>query len=169
MMATAAAHATHAARAAVAMAVLPVLPVLPVPPAPLRRRTDWRQRLRAFAMSRHREPFAWGQNDCALFAADAVAAVTGHDFGASFRGAYASASQALRVLAPFGGLQGLASAALGQPVGGQFAGVGDVCLVHFDGRECLGVCNGVEVLGPGASGMAHAPLSAAALAWRVAP
>ena len=31
------------------------------------------------------------------------------------------------------------------------------------------VCNGVEVLGPGASGMAHAPLSAAALAWRVAP
>lgn len=153
------------AHAVAAVALL----ALPVPSAPLRRRTDWRQRLRAFAMSRHREPFAWGQNDCALFAADAVAAVTGHDFGASFRGAYASAAQALRVLAPFGGLQGLASAALGQPVGGQFAGVGDVCLVHFDGRECLGVCNGVEVLGPGASGMAHAPLSAAALAWRVAP
>ena len=71
---------------------------LPVPPAPLRRRTDWRQRLRAFALSRHREPFAWGQNDCALFAADATAALTGHDFGAPFRGTYASAREALRVL-----------------------------------------------------------------------
>lgn len=142
---------------------------LPVPAAPLRRRPDWRQRLRAFAMSRHREPFAWGQNDCALFAADATAALTGHDFGAPFRGTYASAAQALRVLRPYGGLQGLAAAALGQPVRGQFAGVGDICLVHFDGRECLGVCNGVEVLGPGVSGIAHAPLAAAALAWRIAP
>ena len=51
-----------------------------------RRREDWPERLLAFARSRERQPFVWGTNDCALFAADAALAMTGHDFAAPFRG-----------------------------------------------------------------------------------
>jgi hypothetical protein len=61
---------------------------------PLERRKDWPQRLDAFIAGRRNEPFAWGVNDCALFAADAVLAITGTDLAAAHRG-YNSAAGAM--------------------------------------------------------------------------
>lgn len=49
---------------------------------------DWPERLAAFIEQRRKMPFAWGSNDCALFAADAVCAITGVDLGEPFRGRY---------------------------------------------------------------------------------
>jgi hypothetical protein len=52
-----------------------------------------------FLLSRATAPFAWGSNDCALFAADAIEAITGMDIAADFRGLYrdeASAWKAIR-------------------------------------------------------------------------
>ena len=50
------------------------------------RRADWPERLAEFIEARRLEPFAWGKNDCALFAADAVNLLIGVDYAESLRG-----------------------------------------------------------------------------------
>ena len=52
----------------------------------MRRTPDWQHKLHDFLVARAKEPFAWGSNDCALFAADAIQAITGEDLAAEFRG-----------------------------------------------------------------------------------
>ncbi|WP_374797259.1 DUF6950 family protein [Paracoccus sp. p3-h83] len=51
---------------------------------------NWEARLAAYVARVAREGFAWGQHDCALFAAGAVEAVTGIDPAADWRGRYSS-------------------------------------------------------------------------------
>lgn len=53
------------------------------------RKQHWATRaFHAFLSSRRDTPFAWGTNDCALFAADAIEAITGTDIASDFRGKY---------------------------------------------------------------------------------
>ncbi len=55
----------------------------------LTRQPHWATRgLHAFLLARARAPFVWGANDCALFAADAIEAMTGVDIASDFRGRY---------------------------------------------------------------------------------
>lgn len=49
-------------------------------------------------------PVVWGINDCCLFVADWVAAVTGRDPGAAWRGTYRGERAAHRILSRGGGL-----------------------------------------------------------------
>lgn len=69
----------------------------------IERLSDWEQRLAAYL-----EPlmtgarFEWGALDCALFAADAVLAMTGHDIAAPFRGRYSTAAGSARALKRYG-------------------------------------------------------------------
>src|SRR6185437_11886108 len=56
---------------------------------PLTRTKHWATReLHRFLLSRAQVPFAWGVNDCCLFPADAIHAMTGVDIAAGFRGKY---------------------------------------------------------------------------------
>jgi hypothetical protein len=131
------------------------------------RRRDWQERLEALIASRIDAPFAWGVNDCALFAADAVAAVTGHDPAADARGTYTDEKGALRTIKKMGGLAAIAETrAGGVEVPPSMARVGDVVLGVM-GRECLGICGGATWHAPGADGLAAAPMSTVLKAWRV--
>ena len=62
------------------------------------RRPDWRDRLVSYLHSARQRPFEFGQHDCSLFAADCVAAMTGNDMAADWRGRYATMRGGLRVL-----------------------------------------------------------------------
>ncbi|WKB52317.1 DUF6950 family protein [Eleftheria terrae] len=127
----------------------------------------WRDRLAVLVAARLRQPFAWGQHDCALWVADAVHALTGQDPAAELRGRYHSALQAARLVAERGGLQALGTALFGPPIGPLLARVGDVGLVVDEGRELCAVCNGDHWLAPGAAGLVALELSAATVAWRI--
>ena len=59
------------------------------------RLPDWQPRLVAYLARVSAAPFAFGQHDCALFAAGAVEAMTGTDPAARWRGKYATAAQGL--------------------------------------------------------------------------
>ncbi len=50
------------------------------------RHADWPARLAAYIEAHRSAPFAWGVHDCVLFASGAIAAITGTDPAASFRG-----------------------------------------------------------------------------------
>lgn len=131
------------------------------------RLSDWQLRFSEFAQARASVPFAWGSNDCCLFAADAVLAISGQDFAGDARGSYADAMTALRVMLERGGLRAIATAALGEPIAPVLATVGDVVLLENEGRELLAICNGTSALGPGEHGIAVLGMDAALAAWRV--
>lgn len=131
------------------------------------RPEPWRQRLADLLAQRQAQPFAWGRHDCVLWAADCVAATTGRDHAAGWRGSYDDAAGAARLLRRLGGLAALGAMA-GHEIAPMGAGLGDVGLVEHDSRELLAVCFGTVWLAPSAQGMAAMPLDAARNAWRVA-
>lgn len=59
---------------------------------------DWRSRLTAHLNSLSRSPFAYGENDCGLFAAGCVEVKTGTDLAARYRGLYQSLKDGLKLL-----------------------------------------------------------------------
>jgi hypothetical protein len=119
-----------------------------------------------------REPFAWGINDCCIFAADGVIAVSGNDPASDLRGTYSSAIAAARVLKDIGGIEG-AGDRTGERIPPLNAQVGDVGLITAADptgafAEALAVCTGELWVAPSERGLHAHQLTAARLAWRVA-
>ncbi len=117
-----------------------------------------------------RRGFAWGENDCALFAADCVKAQTGHDFGAPFRGKYGSPLGALRAVRRIGGAPDLAALAtkhLGPPKSGP-AATGDVVAArNTDGALVLGVAAGGWAYFLAEDGLRRVPADEVEIVWSV--
>lgn len=132
----------------------------------MNRLHDWQLRLEEFARARASRPFEWGVNDCALFAADCVQAMTGETVCAELRG-QRDVRQALRDLERLGGVRGLAMRALGASVPVAFARIGDVVVIPAGKREALAVCNGGTALAPGPDGVVAVSMQQALAAWRV--
>lgn len=133
---------------------------------------DWPERLDAVVAAARERPFAWGVLDCALFAADGIAAVTGVDPAAEWRGTYADQAGARRLLHERGGLSALAGRIArrhGWPrVPATRLGRGDVALVRLeDGSAALAVCLGTGFALPGPCGLASVARDRARLGWRI--
>lgn len=127
---------------------------------------DWPARLGAEIERARERPFCWGEHDCALWTASVVAAITGVDYAAEWRGKYASELGAIKHLLRGGhqSVDSLATNTLGEPIAPLLAQRGDVML--FDGA--LGVCIGTA----GAfvtleEGLTFVPLAQCVKAWRV--
>jgi hypothetical protein len=133
----------------------------------LKRFEDWPARLDAAIDSARVKPFAWGGHDCALFAADVVLAITGKDFGAQWRGSYHSAAQAMRRLRPHGGLPGLVTKVLGDPVKTEQAMRGDVVLMCGEQGPTLGICLGANCAFTGLEGLVFVTLRECEQVWHV--
>jgi len=133
------------------------------------RLQDWPERLAALVEARREAPFAWGSNDCALFAADAIIAVTGDDPAASFRG-YASEQEAEGVLRTLG-LEGTVAAALAEfGCGACQPGLvqrGDVALALLGNQPTMTVVLGEVLAGPGPEGLVFLPMARILRAWSV--
>lgn len=127
---------------------------------------DWQLRLEALIGQRQTAPFAWGLHDCCTFAADCVEAITGQDPAPAGLRLHRTEKQALRALKRHGGVVGIATSAMGQPVSSSQARVGDVVLCQAGKRDMLGVCNGTTALAPGPTGLVTVPIGE--LCWRVA-
>lgn len=127
------------------------------------RHHDWPERLADFVRARRKTPFAWGANDCALFAADAVHAITGVDPAAECRG-YSDEREALRIIKDAGGMRGLVSLPE-KPVG--MAQRGDVVIALIDGRETFGVCVGENYAAPGVDRLVVRPMAEVIAAFEV--
>ena len=113
------------------------------------RLADWDARLSAFLEARRARIFAWGSNDCALFVADGVLAMTGQDLAADFRGRYSTSRGSVRALRKWGAgtLEATVAASFAdRPIG--FARRGDI--VMHDGA--LGICIGADAVFVGREG-----------------
>jgi len=102
------------------------------------RKNDWPALLANYLLNTRKKPFQWGENDCCLFAANAIIAMGGDDVASDVRGRYKTATGAARVLKRLGvrDMVELLSQRLGEP----------------DGKICRGSivvvdCNGDQVVG----------------------
>lgn len=136
------------------------------------RREDWLSRLSALLIAMKGRAFAWGENDCCTFAADAIEAVTGLNPVPDLRGSYSTRVGAMRWLADRG-YAGLAPA-LDALCGGVklstplMARRGDIVLVQEFG---LGVVDGtgatVACLAADHDGLVPLPLRSARVGWAI--
>lgn len=133
----------------------------------MNRSHDWQIRLERFAWDRARMPFAWGTNDCAIFASDCVLAITGTDPAPRDLRGHRTAKEAYRAIATHGGLENIATEALGPSVMPSLASVGDVVLLEMAGRPAFAICNGSTALMPSRVGLVSVPMITALKAWKI--
>lgn len=129
------------------------------------RREDWPELFVEYVGAREATPFAWGEHDCVLFAADWVKLATGTDPVAEFR-RYKSATGAARKIESVGGLLNGARRLLPE-IGIGLAARGDVALAVLEGRETLMLVEGVTIVGPGDLGLVRLPRAFMSYAFKV--
>ncbi|MDF0543328.1 hypothetical protein PX699_13300 [Sphingobium sp. H39-3-25] len=136
----------------------------------IERISTWEQALSEYLASVADREFLWGEHDCALHAANAILAMTGHDIAAPFRGRYSTAAGSARALKRYGAgtLEATFDALLPtRPVG--YARRGDV--VMHDGG--VGVCVGSHAAFVGREGeregLVMIPRADWTRAWGVGP
>jgi len=128
-------------------------------------KSDWQQAIGDLFIERISEPFNWGFNDCALFAADCFRAATGTDPADGLRGTYSDAIGAVRVIDALGGLGAIASRHCGAPIDPAMASFGDIGIISNSGRPCLAVFGGQFFHAPGADGLKIFPVETCLQAW----
>lgn len=126
------------------------------------RIAGWQDRLAA-VIAASRRAVRYGDNDCAIFAARCVEAVTGRDVLPSF-GAY-DARGAVRLIRRYGSLSAMADAVLGPRVPQAWLREGDVAVCRVGRREAFVVMAGGRFVG--LRGVAVDP-SFVMHGWRVA-
>lgn len=159
----------------------------------LKRTTHWATReLHELLVSRAHAPFAWGTNDCALFAANAIQAMTGTDIAAAFRGkdgaaAYSDEASALALIQKVTGSTATIATAVGDAAAwcaqqhgliewtrdGKpsplYAQRGDLVVVENGGRLIAGILHltGRHVVSMAESGIVKLPPGSLRRAWKV--
>lgn len=138
------------------------------------RRPDWPSRLAAYIEATQGEPFAWGVNDCCLWACGGVAAMTGLDPAAALRGRYDSLAGAMTLLTAQGfdtleaAVRALAAEAGFVEISPLKAKRGDLVLAAArDPDSGLGLCGGRVALFLTPQGIVSLQLVRAVTAWSV--
>lgn len=127
----------------------------------------WEDALYGAIEAAAKRPFEWGAHDCTMAAADVVAAVTGVDPMAEFRGRYTSSRGAAKLINSLGlaDLHECVSLRFEEvPIG--FAQRGDVVAVKENGRLSLGVCLGARSAFASVTGWDYRPTLDCLHAWR---
>jgi hypothetical protein len=142
----------------------------------LKRKPDWQEKLQLVVEFFIDQPFAWGVHDCALFACNAVAEMTGTDLAVDFRGTYCNREGAFKALYDFCGSASLEKTAEfiaerhGMPeVGVRYAQRGDVVLLDQDESPALGIVglSGTHAWAATEKGLTSVPVENCRRAWRV--
>lgn len=112
----------------------------------MKRKDNWREELFKYVAASVREPYAPGKNDCALFSAGAVKAMTGVDLAKGWRGKYRTLAGGYKQLKKkgFDSLPELAAAHFPE-IPALMAQVGDLAVVDAPDGEALGVVQGARV------------------------
>jgi hypothetical protein len=130
------------------------------------RRDNWPNLLAQFIEQRREQPFAWGSNDCCIFAADWVQLCTGVDYAKAWRGRYSSGLGAVRVLDEAGGVEALVDLLGLQRVAPQLAGRGDIVAQEAGHGITLGICLGATTVYVAKSGLIFGSLQSVESAWK---
>jgi hypothetical protein len=125
----------------------------------------WRGRLASSIQERRRKPFEWGVNDCGLFAADCVLAMTGVDLAEKLRGKYRTEEGAAKALRRIGlGSHVQLAEENFREIPPMEATLGDIAIIE---KDSLGIVNGETVAVYSKKGIGFVPMSRILRAFRV--
>lgn len=127
---------------------------------------DWVEKLLEVMADHERREFVWGQDDCCLFVARCIDAMTGSEVETAIAAEYDDEPSALRLIAKHGGLAGAVIHFLGEPVE-VYAGRGDVVLIDGGEGDALGICLGSHIIAMGPDGLRRVPRKEILKVWRV--
>ena len=136
----------------------------------LERIEGWESRLAAVVADAALKPYALGEHDCFRVACCAVEALTGADLWAEWAGRYATHTQALRIIAEYGGdFTGSFTKLFGiEPVSVKLARRGDIMeFLTTDGQQHLGVCLCEMVIVLGERGLFYVRITECKHCWRI--
>ncbi len=126
----------------------------------IERLPDWRMRLHEYLADEAARKFEWGVSDCAIFAAGAIKAMTGHDPAAQWRGRYKSMADGLRLIRKHGHKDHVAAARAFLKTGRHR--VGDIAVIEGDdAMPALGVVLGAAIAVKSPEGLGIIPVSEA--------
>jgi hypothetical protein len=129
---------------------------------------DWQTPFFAYIEAARAKPFAWGVNDCCLFTAGAVDALTGSTYAAQVAANYTDEASALAYLASFDSFEAAISHWADAPsLAPNFAGPGDIVLIDTRSGPTAGVCLGVHCAFVAPGGLAYLPRVCIARCWRI--
>ncbi|MET4696087.1 DUF6950 family protein [Endozoicomonas lisbonensis] len=132
------------------------------------KKQNWVIELARFIESRRNVPFAWHENDCCTFVADAILLITGIDAAAPYRGHYTTATGAYRALRKYGdGTIAGAWSACFEEIPVSDLGRGDVALVNVNGLPASALLMGNKLWAVSKTGLITLPVTEAIKAWRV--
>lgn len=137
------------------------------------KRSDWRVRLHAYLADARQRTFGYGgadgSQDCALFVAGAVEAMTGIDPAAEYRGRYTTLTGGLRVLRKAGYIDhvDLVAATLPEVRPAHLAQVGDIAVVPSGDDMVLGLVGGPRIFCWGEDALMTLDLLSISRAFRV--
>jgi len=132
----------------------------------LSRRDDWVGQMWSAIEDHTDAPFVWGLNDCCLFAARVVDAMTDSDFELELSSQYSDEETALAYIASHGSLEAAVTSHLGDPSPGR-ALRGDVVMVDGGNGHALGICVGGTVAALTDKGPLFMPRSAIITRWAI--
>jgi hypothetical protein len=147
----------------------------------------WEVRLNAALDKHSRRPHDWGRDDCMIFVADCVWALTQKDAAEPWRRTYSDEAGALALVEAHGGFPKLVETALTRAgiafehIPPSFAQRGDPCFLdisrHFTPEAlalnpladlgAVGICVGAEVALKTFTGLERRPLGWATTAWAI--
>lgn len=133
------------------------------------RRADWQGCLTVYLAKVAHAPFRPGRFDCALFAAGAVQAMTGHDLAAPWRGVYGDLDSG-RAALEAGGVTALAGlvAPYFAEIAIDQARAGDLAIIAGrDGHDAFAVVQGSFLYAVGARGLDRVAMSEIKQAFKV--
>lgn len=136
-------------------------------PADLKRCSNWELRLSETIADRLHQPFAWGSNDCVMFAAACIEAITGAALVDRLDRTWSSQSEAIRAIAKLGGIGATVDRMGLIEVPPLCAQRGDLVLHRRSGNDALAICLGDKLAGPSDSGLLFFGLENGVRAWRV--
>ena len=128
---------------------------------------DYQIRLDAWYKSKAGKPLVYGENDCCLFVADAVLAMTGIDPAKAIRGTYNSEQGAAKIIARHGGLKGLIDSLGFESKTIAFATVGDIGLAKQEREELLVLCMAGYAIAQGKRNIEFVPFDRLIHVWGV--
>lgn len=139
------------------------------------RLQDWQTRFAKFLEDRENSPFKWGQNDCIIFPARAIQAITGYNYVAENKhlgSDYKTRAAAEAMLEKHfkGKIQNIFTHFLGKPskdIG--FAGRGDIVIIKNRGQLAGGVIDntGRKVVCAGPRGLVRLNKNEALMYWKI--
>lgn len=138
----------------------------------MKRYENWPELLDDFLRERRESAFKWGENDCALFVADAVQIMTGFDIAAGLRGAYKTEGDLIAlfgddVMKRFETIFENHLADYVDPIEVSRAQRGDIVMWKGEIFSSLGICYGYHSFFTGPAGVVAMPTLDSVRAWKV--